>query len=126
MIEKVQTPLGMFEAHTMVVNVRWPQFPGGAVRLKPSETTSEAWAWDDKLTLEFTNSRPAVPPLMLRSTRCRPCKLPATPRPLARPWSVPPREPFDTPEREKEYPEHPCLASFPRPASSLVTPRAFS
>jgi lysophospholipase L1-like esterase len=30
------------------------------VRLKPRETTSEAWAWDDKLTLEFTGAHPAV------------------------------------------------------------------
>ena len=26
----------------------------------PRETTQEAWAWDDALTLEFGNSRPAV------------------------------------------------------------------
>ena len=30
------------------------------MRLKDREKTSEAWAWDDKLTLEFTNSHPGV------------------------------------------------------------------
>jgi lysophospholipase L1-like esterase len=33
----------------------------GTVRLKtPRETTQEAWAWDDAITLEFSNTRPAV------------------------------------------------------------------
>jgi lysophospholipase L1-like esterase len=41
--------------------VRRPPIPGGGeVRLKPRETQSEAWAWDDKLTLEFTNMSPGV------------------------------------------------------------------
>jgi len=43
------------------VNVRTPQIPGGGeVRLKEREKTSEAWAWDEKLTLEFNGSRPCV------------------------------------------------------------------
>jgi lysophospholipase L1-like esterase len=61
MIEKVQTAPGEFVKKTFIVNVRNPQIPGGGeVRLKPREKTSEAIAWDDKLTLEFTNSHPAV------------------------------------------------------------------
>jgi len=41
--------------------VRTPAIPGGGeVRLKPREKEGEAIAWDDKLTLEFTNSHPGV------------------------------------------------------------------
>jgi lysophospholipase L1-like esterase len=61
MIEKVPTAPGKFETRSFLVNVRRPQIPGGGeVKLKPRETQSEAWAWDDKLTLEFTNSHPGV------------------------------------------------------------------
>ena len=57
MLEKVHTAPGKFEGRTFIVNIRQPQFPGGGqVRLKPRESASEAWAWDDKLTLEFTNT----------------------------------------------------------------------
>ncbi len=61
MVEKVRTAPGKFETRTFIVNVRRPQIPGGSeVKLKPRETTSEAWAWDNKLTLEFTNTHPGV------------------------------------------------------------------
>src|SRR5580700_9161831 len=61
MVEKVNTAPGKFESRTFIVNVRRPQIAGGGeVRLKDREKTNEAWAWDDKLTLEFTNSRPDV------------------------------------------------------------------
>jgi lysophospholipase L1-like esterase len=61
MIEKVHTAAGQFERRTFLVNVRRPQITGdGEVRLKDREKTSEAWAWDDKITFEFTNSHPAV------------------------------------------------------------------
>jgi lysophospholipase L1-like esterase len=33
---------------------------GGEVRLKDREKTTEWWAWDEKLTLEFNNSHPVV------------------------------------------------------------------
>ena len=33
---------------------------GGEVRLKDREKIMEAWAWDEKLTLEFTGTRPCV------------------------------------------------------------------
>src|SRR6185369_15910243 len=33
---------------------------GGEVKLKDREKTTEAWAWDEKLTLEFNNSHPAI------------------------------------------------------------------
>ncbi len=60
MIEKLRTEPGDFKWKTFLVNVRSPNYPGGEVRLKDREKTSEAWAWDDRLTLEFTNRQPAV------------------------------------------------------------------
>jgi lysophospholipase L1-like esterase len=61
MIERVQTAPGEFVTRSFIVNVRRPQIDGGGeVRLKDREKTSEAWAWDDRITLEFTNSRPGV------------------------------------------------------------------
>ncbi len=61
MLEEVRTARGRFETRTFTVNVRTPQIPsGGAVKLKDREKTMEAWAWDEKLTLEFNNARPAV------------------------------------------------------------------
>jgi len=61
MVEKVQTVKGKIETVHFVVNVRTPAIPGGGeVRLKPRERTLEAAAWDNKLTLEFSNSAPKV------------------------------------------------------------------
>ena len=61
MLERVETKLGKFATRTFTVNVRTPQITGaGEVSLKDREKTSEAWAWDEKLTLEFNNARPAV------------------------------------------------------------------
>jgi lysophospholipase L1-like esterase len=60
MLEKVVTAKGKFRTETFIVNVRNPQFPGGEVKLKDREKTMEWWAWDDKLTLEFNGTRPAV------------------------------------------------------------------
>lgn len=61
MLEEVRTARGRFETRTFTVNVRTPQIPaGGQVKLKDRERTMEAWAWDEKLTLEFNNARPVV------------------------------------------------------------------
>src|SRR5580658_7985083 len=60
MLERVRTDPGHFETRSFIVNVRTPRFPGGEVRLKDREKTSEAWAWDDRITLEFTDSHPSV------------------------------------------------------------------
>jgi len=67
MVQEVRTAPGQFEKVTFVVNTRTPKIAAvgdikaGEVRLKtPRETTQEAWAWDNRLTLEFNNSRPAV------------------------------------------------------------------
>jgi lysophospholipase L1-like esterase len=61
MIERVQTARGKFVTRTFTVNVRTPKIAGdGEVKLKDREQTSEWWAWDEKLTLEFNNSSPSV------------------------------------------------------------------
>jgi len=61
MLETVETRPGKFETRTFTVNVRTPQIAaGGEVKLKDREKTSELWAWDEKLTLEFNNARPAI------------------------------------------------------------------
>ena len=61
MLERIPTAAGEFATRTFIVNVRRPQIAGdGEVRLKDREKTSEAWAWDDKLTLEFIGDHLAV------------------------------------------------------------------
>src|SRR5262245_16530975 len=61
MLENVKTAARTTIAQTFIVNVRTPQIAGGGeVRLKDREKTTEVWAWDDKLTLEFSGARPCV------------------------------------------------------------------
>ena len=61
MVEEVHTAAGKFETRTFVVNTRTPAIStGGEVSLKDREKTAEWWAWDEKLTLEFNNTRPCV------------------------------------------------------------------
>ncbi|MBI5766231.1 MAG: rhamnogalacturonan acetylesterase [Verrucomicrobia bacterium] len=67
MLERVQVPPGQTARRTIVVNTRTPgiaatgDLAAGTVRLKaPRETTQEAWAWDNLLTLEFNGARPGV------------------------------------------------------------------
>jgi lysophospholipase L1-like esterase len=61
MLEEVHTSKGQFVTRTFIVNVRTPQISGdGEVKLKDREKTTEAWTWDEKLTLEFNNAHPAI------------------------------------------------------------------
>jgi len=67
MVEEVRIAPGKFQTVSFIVNTRTPKITAtgdirtGEVRLKaPRETMQEAWAWDNRLTLEFGNSRPAV------------------------------------------------------------------
>lgn len=67
MLEEIRTTKGQFLTRIFTVNVRTPQIGGGGeVKLKDREKTTEAWAWDEKLTLEFNNSRPAVCAIEIR------------------------------------------------------------
>ena len=61
MLENVETKNGKFVTRRFTVNLRIPLIAGdGEVKLKERETTTEVWAWDEKLTLEFSGSRPSV------------------------------------------------------------------
>ncbi len=61
MLERVRLAAGEFATRVFIVNVRRAAISsGGEVRLKDREKTFEAAAWDDKLTLEFTDEHPAV------------------------------------------------------------------
>ena len=66
MVEKVATAKGKYATESFIVNIRTPQIStGGEVKLKDREKTSEAWAWDDKLTLEFNNSKPTIDSIII-------------------------------------------------------------
>ncbi|HQU85960.1 MAG TPA: rhamnogalacturonan acetylesterase, partial [Pyrinomonadaceae bacterium] len=60
MISPTATKKGKSRTETFIVNVRNPQFPNGEVKLKDREKLLEAWAWDEKLTLEFNGKNPSV------------------------------------------------------------------
>lgn len=67
MLESVATAAGQAVTRTFTVNVRTPRIAAvkhiaaGEVKLKaPRETVKEAWAWDQRLTLEFNGEHPAV------------------------------------------------------------------
>lgn len=61
MLERVETPKGKFVTRSFTINIRTPVIAGdGEVRLKDREKTTEWWAWDEKLTLEFNNAHPSV------------------------------------------------------------------
>jgi lysophospholipase L1-like esterase len=61
MLLNIHTDRGETVTKTITVNIRTPEIStGGRVYLKPRETTAEAWAWDNKLTLEFNGPRPCL------------------------------------------------------------------
>jgi lysophospholipase L1-like esterase len=61
MIENVCVYPSSLKKVTFVVNVRTPSIKGGSeVRLKDREKTTEIWAWDEKLTLEFNGGHPIL------------------------------------------------------------------
>ncbi len=66
MIERVRTASAEFETRAFIVNVRRPKIAsGGEVRLTTREQTTEIWAWDDRFSLEFNGSHPAVAALVI-------------------------------------------------------------
>jgi lysophospholipase L1-like esterase len=61
MLEQVHTAAGRFATRSFIVNTRTPRIAGDEeVRLKGREKTSEGWAWDNRITLEFIGAQPAV------------------------------------------------------------------
>jgi lysophospholipase L1-like esterase len=61
MLENVETKKGKFKTETFIINVRRPEIStGGTVKLKDREKLLEAWAWDEKLTLEVNGKKPNV------------------------------------------------------------------
>lgn len=61
MLQQIHTETGQFQTCSFIVNVRQPDIAGGGqVRLKDREKTSEKWAWDDRLTLEFNGLHPSI------------------------------------------------------------------
>ena len=66
MLERVHTDAGQFATRTFTVNVRTPALsPGNTLKLDTRETTpglstSVATTWDDKLTLQFSDTHPCV------------------------------------------------------------------
>ena len=66
MLQPLNTKSGEFVTRSFVVNVRRPQISNGAeVKLKDREKTSEQWAWDEKLTLEFNGERPSFSSIVI-------------------------------------------------------------
>ncbi len=67
MVEHLQTPAGKQETRTFIVNVRRPQIgdTGEVVKFKEREKTSEAKAWDDRLTLQFSDKEPKLAALTI-------------------------------------------------------------
>ncbi|OAM87505.1 hypothetical protein AW736_22700 [Termitidicoccus mucosus] len=66
MLSRVTTASGEVVRCEFIVNIRRASISGASagerktVALRPRERTEEAWAWDEKLTLEFNGSRPCV------------------------------------------------------------------
>ncbi|MCF3651649.1 rhamnogalacturonan acetylesterase [Synoicihabitans lomoniglobus] len=72
MVDRVDTAPGEFVRRSFIVNVRSPRIAAtngvaaGRVNLKaPRETTQEAWAWDDAITLEFNGAAPHVREILI-------------------------------------------------------------
>lgn len=61
MLEQIHVAAGQSATRTFSVNIRTPQIStGGQVHLKDREKQTEAWSWDEKLTLEFNGTHPSV------------------------------------------------------------------
>jgi lysophospholipase L1-like esterase len=66
MLEKIHTAPGQTAERSFIVNLRTPRISDtNHVHLKSREQTSEIWDWDDKLTLEFNGTHPALQSLAI-------------------------------------------------------------
>lgn len=69
MLYHITTTKGEYDTRKFIVNLRQPEITGGGqVHLKPREKLSEWRDWDDKLTLEFDDTRPCLRSLMISKT----------------------------------------------------------
>ncbi len=59
MLEDIRTQTGKGETRSFLVNLRSVNLPNGA-KIKQKERELTSLDWDDKLTLEFNNSRPCL------------------------------------------------------------------
>ncbi|HEY1717906.1 MAG TPA: rhamnogalacturonan acetylesterase [Verrucomicrobiae bacterium] len=72
MLEKIHIAPGKSASRTFIVNLRTPKISeSNHVHLKPRETSTEIWDWDDKMTLEFNGTNPS-----LRLLEIEPAKVP--------------------------------------------------
>ncbi len=81
MLDRVTTTPAKYVTKSFIVNVRTPQIAtsgsvppavaGGAlaVKLKDREKTTEQWAWDEKLTLEFNGIQPSVASIVIEPVK---------------------------------------------------------
>jgi lysophospholipase L1-like esterase len=61
MVESVHTDPGASATRTFIVNTRTPAIPGGGqVKINLRERTQEPWAWDNRLSLEFSGAHPGI------------------------------------------------------------------
>ena len=61
MVESVETQPGADATRIFIVNTRTPAISGGGkVRINNREQTQEAWAWDERLSLEFHGAHPGI------------------------------------------------------------------
>jgi lysophospholipase L1-like esterase len=66
MLDRVTTTPAKYVTKSFIVNVRTPQIAtAGEVKLKDREKTTEQWAWDEKLTLEFNGVQPSVASIVI-------------------------------------------------------------
>jgi len=71
MLQHVTTDKGKTVTRTFTVNVRTPAIVGGGqVSLKDREKTTEWWDWDNKLELEFNDTRPCLCTLQIDKVDC--------------------------------------------------------
>jgi len=67
MLQQVRTGAGQFQTCSFIVNLRQPAIAGGGqVRLKDREKDKEKWAWDGRLTLEFSGAHPSISALEIQ------------------------------------------------------------
>ncbi|MDR7331152.1 rhamnogalacturonan acetylesterase [Roseateles asaccharophilus] len=74
-LDGIKVPAGATQTHSFLVNVRTANITAthgveaGRVKLKDREISSEAWAWDRRLTLEINGQQPALQRLTIEPVK---------------------------------------------------------